>query len=1013
MGNKTLSIFTGNNTNYCYAWVFLSWETLSSVSAEFHYTYGGTGKPTGWRIRSSDKSQIWNGEAVKDNTITVSLVSGREYFFQIYVNNGTGWTNNPGPESFQDYFNDGKDPKFSLTESSGPSTPSQDSKTNTISFSSSSYQFGSTGGEIEYTRSTTGTGKAPVLYVDSTEVESLGDDISSGSSVTESFSTKDYEEYFTVGKKHTIELRVAEHTSSSTITSSASASATVEIYNRPSQPQISQKIVASSSTRDYINTPVYDDDSTLKFSENNVNWYVYNGSNLFEKDKDYYFKATHDITEEDSTILKIAPIVSNIAKKIEFEKVDYIEETSKNLLSTEIVYARKVMPTVVTDAQSYLWYFRSSKTQDKLSESEAKLITTSTEKTIELTINDSALKREYYYNIGVSGRDNYGDTSEINWYSKTFQIAKKPEISEIKNHFISDESFDNDLVDSDRFYTNLTLYFSYDSEITQNNIYCQYREKNDSTSIWNKAYPKEESFSLGSIEKDGYIMVQLPSTLTSDKEYQFRLCFTFLNTEVYTEAKDRMYQINKSNIVNNLTVYGNQEIFKPYTETGTLELQITKPYGNSFKENYTSYEKFQCQIIIDKKPILLDMLETGGFIENSDDTVSFFFNKANLYDKLEPLKLNQASSHKAILKLAVDNVFGLSHSENLNIIIDYKENPVITFNQPKYANETSLDSDSIIKENDIIIFNFSFSDYNKETFRSCIQINRSDSSIPDGQWIDYNKETMHSPAEEQKSGYLTPIKYTSAIEMEIPEITLPKYIFFRVRVTDSSGDKYSDYYSCGRSLQHTTPVIQQLNVTYKEEGNSARSGNSIVTGQLSLVDLGIGLKGVSSLDLINDEDSVLTFQSTFSADGKGMTEISNVSYSFKELIENSGQNKNLTFILPFDFEGQDVNYATLQIRARTKISYSIDDPSSDETFELFSDKTFELSPFIVFNTLQTVSYRKNRLAINVRDFDTNPEYEKAILVIGQADSSKNQIIYSTPNGSGHLINFVIDCGTWS
>ena len=132
MGNKTLSIFTGNNTNYCYAWVFLSWSSLSNVSAEFHYVYGGTGKPTKWRIRAKDGTQEWYGSAVSNNTIIVELDSGKDYVFQIYVDNGTGWTNNPGPDKFQNYFDDGEDPRFSLTESGGSSTPSYDYKTNTI-----------------------------------------------------------------------------------------------------------------------------------------------------------------------------------------------------------------------------------------------------------------------------------------------------------------------------------------------------------------------------------------------------------------------------------------------------------------------------------------------------------------------------------------------------------------------------------------------------------------------------------------------------------------------------------------------------------------------------------------------------------------------------------------------------------------------------------------------------------------------------------------------------------------
>lgn len=981
-------------------YVDLTWSKGSTT-----INYSGTPGSQGnyWRIKTAGSSG-WNGYKAANGadgygnssgsgTFTQSSQS-QNYVLQWYSSGG--WTG-----TYQESFTINTS-TASDGSGGGSTTPSYDYKSNTISFSQASYNLPSYGGTINYTRSTTGTGKAPVLYIDEEKIGSLGKSISSGQSTNESFSTTDYEDYFGVGE-HTVKLKVAEHTSSSVITSSASATTTVKIYNKPSKPKVAQKIVSSSASGAYLNTPTYDSDSILYYSDNKTNWFGYSSGSFFTKDKEYYFKATHNITGEDSTILTIKPVVSNMAKKIEFESVDYIEETSEKLLSTKIVYARKVIPTVTTDAQSYLWYFRSSETYDELSNSEAKLITTSTEKTIELTINDSALKRGYYYRIGVSGKDNYGDTSEINWYSKTFQIAHEPEISQIKNHFVSDASFDANLVDSNRFYTNLTLYFSYDSEITKNNVYCQYREKDASTSAWSKVYSKEENISLGNIGEKGYIMVQLPSTLTSDKEYQFRLCFTFLNTEVYTEEINGMYQINKSNIVNNLSIYGNQKTFKPYTETGTLELRIAKPYENSFKENYTSYENFQCQIIIDKKTILLDMLETNGFKENSNNTISFFFNKSNLYGKLKTLNLDQTLSYKAILKLAVDNIFGLSHSKNLEIIIDYKEKPTVVFNQPKYDNGTLLNSNSIIKENDKISFSFSFSDYNDEMFRSCIQINRSDSSTPDGQWIDYDQEVLHFQSGGE-SGYLTPIEYEDTRTITIKEITLPKYIFFRVRVTDSSGNMYSGYYDCGRSLQHTAPIIQQLNVTYKEEGTNARSENSIITGQLALVDLGIGLKDSSSLDLIDGANSTLTFQGTFSADGSGMTEISGTSYSFEELIEKFQQNKNLTFTLPFDFEGQDVNYATLQLKARTIIDY----PSSG----LYSEKFFDLSPFIVFNTLQTVSYRKNRLAINVRDFDTNPDYEDAILVIGQANSSKNKIIYSAPNGSGYLINFIIDGGTW-
>lgn len=921
----------------------------------------------------------------KGGTVTV----GASYYLQCFKNNV--WYKNLGP--------------FTITADSsgggsGGSSPSYTYATNSISFGAPKYYFSSTGGTINYSRSTGGTGKAPVLYIDGTEIDSLGESISSGQSINESFSTTDYEDYFSVGE-HTVELKVAEHIGSSVITSSASASTTVVIYKRPSKPIVKQVIVASSAAGSYLDTPTYDSDSILYVSDNDKNYTPYSGSIYFTKGATYYFKATHNITYEDSEILTTIPVVSNTAQKITISSVVPTALKAQSLLSDSITYARKITATVSTSAVSYSWYYRAATTISDLAAAEENLITTATNKTLELTINDPTLKMGYYYQIGVSGTDNYGDTSQITWWtSQTFQIASIPEITTVLNYFVGDETFNSTLTDSNRFYTNLTFSFQYNEEITNNSLAVQYKKA--SASSWNSAIPKESDISLGNISTNGVIKISLPSNLDSDTKYEFRIRYTLYGSEVFSNIINEMYQINKNDIINNLTIYGNQEIFKPYTETGTLELRIAKPYENSFKENYTSYQKFQCQIIINKKTILLDMLETNGFKENLNDTISFFFDKSNLYDKLKILNLDQTSSYRATLKLAVDNVFGLSHSNSLEITIDYKEKPIVVFNQPKYDNGILLNSNSIIKENDKITFSFSFSDYNDETFQSCIQINRSDSSTPDGQWIDYSQETRHIPHEE--SGYLTPIEYESTKTITIKEITLPKYIFFRVRVTDSSGNMYSNYYNCGRSLQHTTPIIQQLNVTYKEEKNGARSENSIITGQLALVDLGIGLKDSSSLDLIDRTNSTITFQGTFSADGSGMTEISGINYSFEELIEKFQQNKSLTFALPFDFEGQDVNYATLQLKARTIINYSANG--------LYSDKTFELSPFVVFNTLQTVSYRKNRLAINIRDFDTNPDYEDAILVIGQANSNKNKIIYSAPNGSGYLINFVIDGGTW-
>lgn len=433
---------------------------------------------------------------------TVSV--GGSYYLQCFKNGN--WYKDLGP--------------FTITTSSsggsgGSSTPSYSYATNSISFGKTKYEFGSSGGTVDYSRATTGTGNAPVLYIDSTKADTLGSKISSGESVNESFSTTDYADSFGVGS-HIVELKVSEHSGSSVITSAASASATVVIYKRPSKPKVNQVIVASSSAGSYLNTPTYDSTSLLYVSDNGVNYESYSSSIFFTKGKTYYFKATHKTTSEDSEVLTIIPVVSNIAKAITISSVTPTTLTAQSLLSGSAVYARKVKVVVSTDAVSYSWYYRAATSTSSLTSAEGKLIATTSEPSQELTINDSSLKMGYYYQIGVAGTDNYGDTSAITWWtSETFQIAPTPTFTSLQNYFTSDSNFDTTLVDTNRFYTDLTFSFGYNSEITKSNIAIQYKKA--STSSWGTVIPQAANITLGNSSTNGTIKVSLPSTLEGDE----------------------------------------------------------------------------------------------------------------------------------------------------------------------------------------------------------------------------------------------------------------------------------------------------------------------------------------------------------------------------------------------------------------------------------------------------------------------------------------------------------------
>jgi long-subunit fatty acid transport protein len=75
------------------------------------------------------------------------------------------------------------------------------------------------------------------------------------------------------------------------------------------------------------------------------------------------------------------------------------------------------------------------------------------------------------------------------------------------------------LAESNRFYTDLTFYFTYDSEVTKNNIKVQYRV--EGAQSWSPEIPNEDEIVLGSTTTSPYLKIKLPATLSSDKKYEF------------------------------------------------------------------------------------------------------------------------------------------------------------------------------------------------------------------------------------------------------------------------------------------------------------------------------------------------------------------------------------------------------------------------------------------------------------------------------------------------------------
>jgi hypothetical protein len=137
----------------------------------------------------------------------------------------------------------------------------------------------------------------------------------------------------------------------------------------------------------------------------------------------------------------------------------------------------------------------------------------------------------------------------------------------------------------------------------------------------------------------------------------------------------------------------------------------------------------------------------------------------------------------------------------------------------------------------------------------------------------------------------------------------------------------------------------------------------------------------------------------------GDTEIVDIgTNTLATYLQNSGKERSFSFTYP---DKMDTFICRLKIETVQTVRHS----SGEEITTRYPVYSNEQA---VYNTVPTVSYRKNLLGVNTTNFEG---YGNAILVVGE-HSSKDKIYLVSTTGvrtvsvNGDLDGFVIDGGSW-
>lgn len=678
--------------------------------------------------------------------------------------------------------------------------------------------------------------------------------------------------------------------------------------------------------------------------------------------KTYYFR-TYDGLEYSNATEVVLTVNSKPLISIETAPAYLINENDKYVVSL----SQKVTPSQGQNNNLYIYSIYYGNSQDSLTNKKELSLTTNSITIDDIRKNIDLSNSIQYYRIHTVRYDGieYSDERQ----SQIYYIKPTPEI-QIFN------SKDGQVVGFEESFSKyLYVDFGDDEGYKGAKISWQESEGGQQKSIEGVAQNGRVVFDFSNEENHGL-----------KREYTVELLYNDVvpNTQIIKE----LTRVNKFAITNFIVPYWDKDNpYKPYEKTKAEEFTFTwgvtattdlEKYGLQDVPNY--YIKFGTG----KKDQIFEQLSDTQLLSNITNEAFYEFIDSYKNENISETELNSIK-----LALAVKNVFGEeiintdSDKDILYMDLKYKlkkENiQPIVYIKKKDGSFVSLENtDFVLKEGIEAYATFTFQSYNSiESLRDSIRLEYG-SSVKNN-WIAVLKdganglELQEGKESKQPNGEYLDIYHYSFISQEFtifPITNSGEQVRIRLNNCDDGVFKsYDAYY-------HSIGEVELLDDIKYEEGKVTYTIDSKAWG----------------VDNINDPN--ITKMVYFMSTQANMPEESELLSDF-DFNQTTGT-----------FDLKEMTATALRVRLKIVTQHQYDNDFAP------TEKVTYTNYVILYNTVPTLSYRKNRLGINTQ------EPEGALTV--QSYKDNRFVFFKSLDGSiskidletGELIGFKYSCGSW-
>lgn len=597
-----------------------------------------------------------------------------------------------------------------------------------------------------------------------------------------------------------------------------------------------------------------------------------------------------------------------------------------------------------------------------------------------------------YYTFSAIRKDGLGEESAEVYDNKIYYVTKIPELANLYNS--SSYKYVELSGSKDYFSKILAPTFTYDEGYNSFQFYINNERK--------ATIPLSAS-SSGNTILGMWEDIDLPSGT-----YEIKGKIGRAGSEYYSSIFTLKTITKISNIsIDNLNA---AQIYKAFEIGKTYNYNVRNPFNKAYSSLTTAIynnfgindiaTSFYARIVYNNIPGTKQNLTIKS--NTTSSTIYFDLTSEQLYAML-PTDIKTYDSHTAILEVGFTDVFGASTAVTKNFIVDFLMDPTMS-NLSLKVSSNELNTWDYLKEGMPIKFTGTIKSYSPSGTLE-ILINRKRNNVESG----YTTLGLPSfwSASSMSASPGSPIShsYSNQSVITIGKIVDLEYeVNFKIRVKE--GDRIFDseplYKNFIKVRGHSEQGLVTLNKAEYSSSETTRAASSLSV-QYTNTHPGMLTSGDTS-NYVASLTCKLQYRniSTSTYEDKNIIDMN--TNTLATYLQNSGKTNSFNFTYP---SGMDTFVCRLKIETTQTVKHT-SGASYTTNYTVYSNEQ------AVYNTVPTVSYRKNLLGVNTTNFEG---YSNAILVVGE-HSSKDKIYLVSANGvrtvsvNGNLDGFIIDGGSW-